>query len=138
MKIKVIHEKGTPDTVRPGDAGLDLKTFHPISMRPYETVACYTGIQVAIPSGYVGFITPRSSTGARGIKLKNTVGIIDSNYRGEILLILENISENPVNFKPGDRIAQMVIVPYFHPNFEIVDELDETNRGEDGFGSTGK
>lgn len=97
-----------------------------------------TGIAVAIPHGYGGFVQPRSGLAAsRGITLTNSPGLIDSNYRGEIKVILQNTGEADFEIKSGDRIAQLVIMPIQRAEFTEVDELPGSDRGEGGFGSSG-
>ena len=121
------------------DAGWDLRmpydqySFHnEYSIEPHKSLCINTGIHVQIPEGYVGIIVPRSSTGIKGYTIKNTIGVIDSDYRGEIKLHLFV----PVTQKI--RIAQMLIMPCPQFNIEFVESLSETDRGEGGFGSTGE
>jgi len=123
-----------------GAAGLDLSVFgNDITIAPHGHSVVPTGIKVAIPQGYVGLIYVRSSLGIkRGIMLSNSVGVIDSDYRGELLVSLYNTSSETQTLKSGERIAQLVIVPYLRPELEEKDELDETERNEGRFGSTGK
>ena len=137
MKIQVLDKECEPNEVRAGDAGIDLKAREDFCFRPYQTHKVATGIKVAIPEGHVGLIFPRSGYGSKGFILRNGTGVIDSNYRGEIFVQMSNRSENLFEIKKGHRIAQMVILPIFNPVFELVDSLNETNRGEDGFGSSG-
>lgn len=98
-------------------------------------ILVHTGLHMAIPSGYVGMVCPRSGF---ALNVLNAPGIVDSGYRGEVGVILLNTSEQTVTVHKGDRIAQMVFVPYAHMTFEHVESLPETDRGEGGFGSTGK
>lgn len=124
-----------------GDAGLDL-AFTPedgmsVPLRPGQLVMAQTGIALAIPEGYAGLVLPRSGLGKIGIRPRNTPGLIDSGYRGEVIVLLENAGSSNHAIAPGDRIAQLVIVPVLTPTVEIVAELDETERGEQGFGSSG-
>lgn len=140
---KLVPEAVTPRYAQDGDAGMDLTAT---SFRRAETFIEYgTGIAVEIPSGHVGLLFPRSSItkAPQGVSLKNSVGVIDSNYRGEILVRFEYPSrpdEVWINHVPkvGDKIAQLLIVPYPTIHFEEVEELSDTNRGDGGFGSTGK
>ncbi len=143
MKIKIEDMRLHAFDLMPdeGDAGIDLYACinDPCAIFPNDVIAVQSGIKVAIPSGYVGLVVPRSSTGSIGIHLANSTGIIDSGYRGEIIMKMRNISNNRVVISPLDRIAQLVIVPYFdYTKLTLADELDETARGENGFGSTGK
>lgn len=97
-----------------------------------------TGIKVAIPEGYAGFVLPRSGHAKRsGVGVVNSPGLIDSGYRGEVSVLLINHGNDPVTFRKGDRIAQLVVLPIPEVEWDEVDELDETTRGEGGFGSTG-
>lgn len=121
-----------------GDAGVDLTSVAEITLAPGERTLVPTGIAVAIPHGYGGFVQPRSGLAARhGITLTNSPGLIDSNYRGEINIILQNTGDEAFGIMVGDRIAQLVIMPVEHAEFEAVDELPESDRGEGGFGSSG-
>ncbi len=123
-----------------GAAGLDLTVFGEDVEVPAEGHAiAKTGICVAIPKEHVGLIFVRSSLGVkRGIMLSNNVGVIDSDYRGELLVSLYNTNKQPVVLKNGERIAQLVVVLCPHPEPAEVDTLSETSRGEGRFGSTGK
>lgn len=142
MHIKLAPGATAPKQATPGSAGYDLHAHIedniPFAITHKKTQTIHTGVSVAIPEGYVGLITPRSSLGKRGLALANTVGVIDSDYRGEILLVVTNHSEKPVNVRQGDRIAQLLLVPVFNPALEVVDELPGTVRGLGGFGSTGR
>ena len=97
-----------------------------------------TGIAVSIPDGFAGLVVPRSGLASRhGISVVNGPGLIDSGYRGEIHAILINLGQEPFTIERGDRIAQLVVVPVAEPEYRVVDELPESKRGSDGFGSTG-
>lgn len=124
-------------------AGSDLfaciEEDRPICIRPHETVMFNTGLAMEIPEGYVGLIFARSGLASKsGLAPANKVGVIDSDYRGEIKVALHNHSEEVKSVSHNERIAQIVIVPYVSADFTIVEELSETVRGDDGFGSTGK
>ena len=123
-----------------GSAGLDLSVSgDDITVKPGCHTLVQTGIKTAIPEGYAGLVFVRSSLGIkRGLMLSNSVGVIDSDYRGEILVSLYNTSSCEQLLKSGERIAQLVIVPYICPELVERDELDETVRGGGGFVSTGK
>lgn len=141
LKIKKLDAGlSLPHYANPGDAGLDLYSTIDIKLAPGERGMIPTGIAVAIPSGYAGFVQPRSGLAARqGFSIVNTPGLIDSGYRGEIKVIGINTDKDAaIEIKRGDRIAQLVIQEA--PVVEIleVDELDETDRSAGGFGSTGK
>ncbi|MDU1829544.1 dUTP diphosphatase [Anaerococcus sp.] len=140
-KLKIVYKDNLPAYQTKGAAGLDLhcKTDKNIVIEPKKTVKIDTGIKVQIPEGYFGAIYPRSSTGVKKkIMLANTVGIIDSDYRGEIMIYLYNYGEEEQTIENGDRIAQLIVQPYKQFEIEVVDSLDDTDRGEGGFGSTGK
>ncbi len=144
--MKVRFKKLHPDAVTPtyakvGDAGLDLTA---ISIKETDRYIQYnTGIAVEIPEGHVGFLCPRSSVTDLDLMMKNSVGVIDSNYRGELKLRFLRFVRNDASFvseeyKVGDRAGQLIIVPIPHIDLEEVGELSETVRGEGGYGSTGK
>lgn len=122
-------------------AGYDLKAyFEPseIMLWPGETVKISTGIKIAIPEGYCGLVLPRSGLATkRGLRPANTPGLIDSDYRGDVIVALHNDSSSPQKVIKGERIAQLVIIPFMKINFKPVDSLEETERGTGGFGSTG-
>ncbi len=131
-----------PAYATPGAAGADLYALpseEPVTVAPGETVLIRTGFSAAVPEGYVGLIFARSGLATkRGLAPANKVGVIDSDYRGEWLISLHNHGDNPQTVSPGDRVAQLVLVPVLTPAFQEVDSLDETDRGQGGFGSTGK
>jgi dUTP pyrophosphatase len=117
-------------------AGYDLRTTFPLVLPPHGRQKIPTGIAVEIPPGYVGLIRDRSSLGGNGIIISG--GVIDSDYRGEIIVCLNNLADMPHSFNAGDRIAQLVVVPCLQTAPVLVSFLSETKRGEGGFGSTGK
>lgn len=121
-------------------AGADLYACvsEPVIFAPGETIMIPTGIAVAIPKGYVGLVFARSSLGTkRGLAPANKVGVIDADYRGEIMVSLHNHSSAPQTIDAYERVAQMAIVPFLQVSYEEAEELDDTERGEGGFGSTG-
>ena len=126
-----------------GAAAADLYACIPIGcqsikIRPNETVVVDTGIAMAIPDGYVGLVFPRSGWATkRGLNLANCVGVIDSDYRGSIGVALKNNSDCDQEVRHNDRVAQIAIIPFMKCEFDVVDELDKTDRGSGGFGSTG-
>ena len=128
-----------PESAYPGDAGLDLVACETVELGPGERAVVPTGVAVAIPEGYVGFVVPRSGLALRsGISLVNTPGVIDSGYRGELRVIALNTDRTePFTVEPGMRIAQLVVCPA--PTVALVetDALPETVRGGAGFGSSG-
>lgn len=122
-----------------GDAGLDLRSNETIYIHPFERVLIPTGLAIALPDGYAGFVQPRSGMALkRGLTIANTPGLIDAHYRGELKVIAVNIdARETIHIERGERIAQLVIqrVPVVHLN--EVEELDQTDRGCGGFGSSG-
>jgi dUTP pyrophosphatase len=128
-----------PTYAHDGDAGLDLFSTDDVTLAPGERALIGTGIAVAIPSGYAGFVQPRSGLALRnGLTFVNSPGLIDSHYRGEIMLIaINHDTDTPVNVNRGDKIAQLVIQRVERVELDEVDTLDSTVRGEGGFGSTG-
>ena len=122
-------------------AGADLYACldAPMTVAPHQTVMIPLGYAMELPAGYAGLVYARSGLAAkRDLAPANKVGVIDSDYRGEITVYLYNHSPQPRTVKPGDRIAQLVITPFLHADFEEADTLSETERGEKGFGSTGR
>lgn len=128
-----------PSYAYEGDAGLDLRANADVVIEPYQRVLIPTGLAIAIPDGYAGFVQPRSGMALKqGLSIANTPGLIDAHYRGELKVIAVNLdSEKAIHIERGERIAQFVIqrVPVVH--LVEVDELDETDRGCGGFGSSG-
>ena len=117
------------------DAGADLMSKEDLEIYPGEQKLVGTGVATKIPEGYAGFVFNRSSQGKKGITIPHSVGVIDADYRGEIKVLLKNISDDPYKITRGDRIAQLVIMPVLLPDF--VDVWNDTERGTGGFGSTG-
>jgi dUTP pyrophosphatase len=136
---RLADEARPPARAHDGDAGLDLCAAEAVVIGPGERASVGTGVAVAIPDGYAGLVVPRSGLAARsGIGLVNTPGLIDSGYRGELRVLLLNTDrEQPFPVEPGDRIAQLMVVPISLPE-PVEAELDETLRGAGGFGSTGR
>jgi dUTP pyrophosphatase len=127
-----------PSRAHIGDAAVDLQTRSEVSLLPGERAAIPTGIAVSIPAGFAGLVLPRSGHARRlGVGVVNGPGLIDSGYRGEISVILVNHGSDLVTFNPGDRIAQLMLVPVPEVEWVESDTLDETERGDGGFGSTG-
>jgi dUTP pyrophosphatase len=128
-----------PSYAHPGDAGADLTTTVDVVLQPGERAMVPTGISIALPSGYVALVHPRSGLAARcGISIVNAPGTIDAGYRGEIKVLLINLDPaEPVKLVRGDRIAQLVVQQFEHARFVEVDELPESRRGDGGYGSTG-
>jgi dUTP pyrophosphatase len=128
-----------PAYAHDGDAGMDLLAAEDVTLRPFERALVATGIAVAIPEGYAGFVQPRSGLAIkRGLSLVNTPGLIDSHYRGEIKVIAINLdAKEPLHIAWGEKVAQFVIQAVERAELQEVDDLDVTIRGEGGFGSTG-
>ena len=140
MKINVKLTDGAPlpKHAKPGDAGMDLTTRETVEIAPQGTVMVPSGVSMAIPEGYVGLVFPRSGLSSkRGINLANNVGVIDSGYRGDVTLPLYNAGHETQVVERGERVAQIIIVPFATCECVEVGELSETERGEGGFGSTG-
>lgn len=128
-----------PRYAYPGDAGLDLRSNADLVIEPFERKLIPTGLAIAIPEGYAGFVQPRSGLALKqGLSFPNTPGLIDSHYRGELKVVAVNLDpQNPILINKGDRIAQLVIQEVPVVNLVEVKELDETDRGSGGFGSSG-
>jgi dUTP pyrophosphatase len=128
-----------PARAHPGDAGADLVTAVDVELAPGQRAVVPTGVAIALPDGYAGFVHPRSGLGARyGVTIVNAPGTVDAGYRGEIRVTLLNTdTAESVSFRRGDRIAQLVIQRVARPVFHEVDTLPGSSRGDAGFGSTG-
>jgi len=142
MKVKIINKSAypTPAYATEQSAGMDLKAniTESITIGPLERAMVPTGLYIALPVGFEAQVRPRSGLAAKkGITVLNTPGTIDADYRGEIKVILVNLSNEPFEIVPGERIAQMVVARHETVQWEEVEVLDETSRGEGGFGSTG-
>lgn len=124
-----------PKRANKTDAGADLMSIEDLEIYPNEQKLVSTGVATKIPEGYAGFVFNRSSQGKKGITIPHSVGVIDADYRGEIKVLLKNISEDIYKINRGDRIAQLVIMPVLLPEF--TDIWNDTERGTGGFGSTG-
>lgn len=141
VKVKKLNDLAViPSYAKPGDAGLDLTTTGAAISADRKQVTYHTGLSFEIPAGHVGLIFPRSSICKKDLSLSNAVGVIDSQYRGEVKAVF-NLSETPYGTKPeiyavGDRIAQMIIMPYPEVKLKEVSELGTTERGVGGFGSS--
>ena len=146
MRPEVKIKKLLPNAILPTygsetAAGADLYAVldETLEILPHTTVKIHTGLSMEIPVGYAGFIYARSSMGTKqGLAPANKVGVIDSDYRGEVMVCLHNHSDSVQCVEPSQRIAQIVIAPYLHVMFTEADELSDTTRGTGGFGSTGK
>jgi dUTP pyrophosphatase len=128
LAIRLLHPDAVaPARTRSGDAGYDLRATARVSIPPDGRRLVGTGVAIALPEGVAGLVT-----------LLNAPGLIDPNYRGEIKVILHNTGDRRYTVELGDRIAQLLLVPYLAPDLEVVEELPETERGADGFGSSGR
>ncbi|MFA6591883.1 MAG: dUTP diphosphatase [Bacteroidales bacterium] len=142
MNIRIVNKSSfpSPSYATELSAGLDLKANiqEPVLLRPLERALVPTGLFIALPQGYEAQVRPRSGLAAKhGITVLNSPGTIDSDYRGEIKVILVNLSNDDFEIVPGERVAQMVVAPFTKAQWEECDTLDVTSRGEGGFGSTG-
>jgi dUTP pyrophosphatase len=142
MTVKVVNRSGRelPAYATPLSAGVDLRAAleEPVVLPPLGRALIPTGLFLAIPAGYEGQVRPRSGLAAKhGVTVLNTPGTVDADYRGEVKVILVNLSDTPFTIEPGERIAQMVFARCEQAQLEEVESLDETQRGAGGFGSTG-
>ena len=136
LKIKRIHPAAKlPSYGHPGDAGLDLYAAVDHVLAPASVYAVPTGIKMAIPPGYVGLVWDKSGISLKGVH--RLAGVVDAGYRGEVQVVMVNLGGEPFAIKPGMKIAQMLIQPVMSVSVVEADELDDTSRGEGGFGSTG-
>ena len=137
-KIKKLHPNAVlPQYAKTDDAGADLVATE-VEASPFsDEVVIKTGIAIEMPIGYVGLVFPRSSISKTGLSLKNSIGVIDNGYRGEIILKFRQHGSLTNLYKVGDRVAQLMIIPFQQHTFEEVNELSETERGSGGFGSSG-
>ena len=147
VKFKAVNQKigreiPLPQFATAGSAAMDLHACvdAPVTLKAGERAVIPTGLAMALPSsGYVALVFARSGLGIKqGVCLSNGVGVIDSDYRGEIGVGLVNLGDAPYTVQPGDRIAQLMVVPVVQPAVTVVEDLDETERGAGGFGSTGR
>ena len=143
MKVKIVNRSPypCPAYATPQSAGVDLHAHleEPVILKPLQRALVPTGLYIALPAGFEAQVRPRSGLAAKhGITVLNTPGTIDADYRGEIRVILINLSDEAFEIAPGERIAQMVIARHEQVEWEEADELDSTERGAGGFGSTGK
>jgi dUTP pyrophosphatase len=143
VKARRVGDRGPP--LEPpryeteGAAGLDLRADEAFALAPGERRVVPTGLALEIPPGHEGQVRPRSGLAARhGVAMVNAPGTIDSDYRGEVKVILVNLGREPVSFARGDRIAQLVVAPVARAVLEVVDDLSDSGRGAGGFGSTGQ
>lgn len=133
-------EAVTPSRGREGDAGYDLSSIEDVVLQPFERKLIGTGIAIELPASYAALILPRSGNAIKkGLSLVNTPGLIDSNYRGELKVIAINLDpKEPIKISKGDRIAQLITIKVENVNFTEVGSLEDSNRGANGFGSSGQ
>jgi dUTP pyrophosphatase len=134
--LRVSPDAVLPTRAHPDDAGLDLYSLEDVTLEAGQGTVARTGIALALPIGHVGMVADRSSLAKRGVKTAG--GIIDAGYRGEVHIVLRNLTHQAIQLKKGERIAQLLILPVATPAVQEVSSLDETLRGQNGFGSTGK
>ena len=142
MKVKIVNNSAYPSPAyaTPYSAGVDLKAniSEPVTLGSLERTMIPTGLFIQLPEGYEAQVRPRSGLAAKhGITVTNSPGTIDADYRGEVCVLLVNLSKDPFTIEPGERIAQMVIARHEHVEWDEVEQLDESSRGTGGFGSTG-
>ena len=142
MKVQIINKShhALPEYATPQSAGMDIRANldEPVTLNPMERKLIPTGLYMALPAGYEAQVRPRSGLAIKkGITVLNTPGTVDADYRGEVCVILINLSNEPFVVNDGERIAQMVIAKHEQPEIVEVDVLDETERGAGGFGHTG-
>jgi dUTP pyrophosphatase len=140
LDVKLLHPDAVlPARSRAGDAGYDLRCVEPFVLRPGERALVPTGLAVAIPRGVAGLVLPRSGLAQRhGVTCANSPGLVDPNYRGELRVVLVNLGRETYRGHAGDRIAQLLLVPFWAPELRVVDELPGSERGDAGFGSSGR
>ncbi len=143
MKVQIVNRSPYPCPAYATEqsAGMDLKANlkEPVVLHPLQRTLVPTGLYIALPKGYEAQVRPRSGLALKhGITVLNTPGTVDADYRGEVCVILVNLSQEPFEIVPGERIAQMVIARHEQVEWDEVEVLDETQRGAGGFGSTGK
>lgn len=138
MNVRLSDGAELPRYAHEGDAGLDLRITHDVTLKPGERATVGTGLAVEVPQGCVGLVFPRSGLASKqGITLSNSVGVIDSGYRGEIGATLLNQSDETTTLDVGTRVCQLIVMPFVPCELVPCEELTETERGAAGFGSTG-
>lgn len=138
MKIKLFNENCMPERQHACDAGLDLKASKTVMLAPGETYNMGLGVGIEVPASMVAYVIPRSSIGVKTpLRMSNSIGVIDAGYTGEIHACYTNMSNDSYVIHEGERIAQLVVQDIHLPELELVDEFEDTERGTNGFGSTG-
>jgi dUTP pyrophosphatase len=139
LSVRLLDPRARPPArTREGDAGYDLRCLEAFTLQPGERATIGTGVAIALPAGIAGLVTPRSGLAARhGISVVNGPGLVDPNYRGELRVVLVNLGDEPFEAAAGDRIAQLLLVPFWAPELQVVEELPPSDREANGFGSSG-
>ena len=140
LEVRLLHPAAQPpERTRAGDAGYDLRCVEPFALAPGERATVPTGVAIAVPGGAAGLVVPRSGLAAKhGLSVVNGPGLIDPGYRGEIRVVLVNLGTERFEAGAGDRIAQLLLVPFWAPELRAVGDLPATARGASGFGSSGR
>ena len=142
MDVRLLHPAArAPERAHAGDAGYDLRCVEPFTLDPGARAVVPTGVAIALPPGHAGLVVPRSGLAARhGLSVVNGPGLIDPGYRGEIKVVLVNLGDEPFAAQAGDRVAQLLVVPFAAPELRVVDALPDAAdaRGAGGFGSSGR
>lgn len=140
IRMNLISKHHKPSYSNEHAAGLDLRvsTEEKVEIKPLGHYLVRTGVHVQIPEGYFGLVAIRSGLGMKGLTLSNSIGVIDEDYRGEVRIPLFNHGEESLILEDGERVAQMILIPYVQADLHFVDELEESERGNDGFGSSGR
>jgi dUTP pyrophosphatase len=138
IQMALSRDATVPEYATQRSAGVDLRCAEEVVLAPMERRRVWTGVRLAIPDGFEGQVRPRSGLAlTHGLGMVNAPGTIDSDYRGEIGVVLINFGQEEIRLQAGERIAQLVICPIYQAVFRVVERLDDTPRGEGGFGSTG-
>jgi dUTP diphosphatase len=139
LSVRLLDPRARPPArTREGDAGYDLRCLDGFTLQPGERAMIGTGVAIALPPGIAGLVTPRSGLAARhGLSVVNGPGLVDPNYRGELRVVLVNLGEAEFTAQAGDRIAQLLLVRYWAPELQVVEELPPSDREANGFGSSG-
>ena len=139
LRFRRVHPDAVPPSyAHPSDAGMDVRSVDELTLAPGQRALVHTGLVMLLPPGYEAQVRPRSGLALKsGVTVLNTPGTIDSGYRGEVGVILANFGEADFQVKTGDKIAQIVVAPVTQPEIVETEDADETDRGADGFGSTG-
>jgi dUTP pyrophosphatase len=142
LQVQLLHpDARAPERTRPGDAGYDLRCVQDFALDPGERKLVPTGVAIALPAGIAGLVVPRSGLAVKhGVSVVNGPGLVDPNYRGELRVVLVNLGAERYEARAGDRIAQLLLVPFVAPELQVVDELPGAgdDRGANGFGSSGR